>query len=116
LKASYVALQKALAGDKLTSLRSLEPTLPLPRLVNGFPAIIGSKDRAALRAGTRSVIIFWSSLFSIYRVLKTPYKLKVSTITDPFSGSLDGLQDLLSTERNFFDQLPFFEKWAMGSI
>ena len=58
LKCSFVALQKALAGDKLTSLRLLEPTLPLPRLVNGFPAIIGSKDRAAIRAGTRSVIIF----------------------------------------------------------
>lgn len=53
-----MAIQKAQAGDKLPSLRSLEPGLPLPRLVNGIPAFIGPKDRAYIRQGHPSVIRF----------------------------------------------------------
>jgi len=82
-----VALQKALGDDRLKSLRDLEPGLPLPRLINGFPAVIGSKDRDRIRRGDARVTIYWSSIFSIYRVLKCSYKLKTSSITDPFSGS-----------------------------
>lgn len=58
LKACYVAIQKAQAGDVLPSLRSLEPGLPLPRLVNGIPAFIGPMDRAHIRKGNPSVIRF----------------------------------------------------------
>lgn len=81
-----MALQKALGDDVLQSLRDLEPNLPLPRLINGIPAIIKSRDRQLIRDGDKRTIIFWSSLFSIYRVLKCTYKLKTSTITDPFTG------------------------------
>jgi len=81
-----VSLQKSLAGDKLESMRALEPKLPLPRLINGIPAYIKSRDRQMIKEGKVSVIIFWSSLFSIYRVLKCTYKLKTETITDPFKG------------------------------
>lgn len=58
LKACYVALQKALGQDKLKSLRDLEPGLPLPRLINGFPAVIPRGDRLRIREGERSVIVF----------------------------------------------------------
>jgi len=92
LKACYVALQKAQAGDYLPSLRTLEPGLPLPRLVNGVPAFIGPKDRALIRQGHPSVIRFWSSLLSVYRVLQCSYKLKVNTITDPFTGCVHALE------------------------
>lgn len=93
LKSCYVAIQKAQAGDVLPSLRSLEPGLPLPRLVNGIPAFIGPKDRAYIRQGHPAVIRFWSSLFSIYRVLSCTYKLKTSTITGEFTGDYLGLRD-----------------------
>jgi hypothetical protein len=108
LKACYVALQKALAGDKLKSLRSLEPDIPLPRLINGFPAMIGSKDRALIRQGHVRIIVFWSSLFSLYRVLKTPYTLKLGSITDKFAGNEEFLASLIRDHYSFnpFTYLP----------
>jgi len=42
---------KYIAGDRLTSLRALEPNIPLPRLINGCPAIINKRDREMIRAG-----------------------------------------------------------------
>jgi len=86
LKACYVALQKFLGDDRVLSLRDLEANLPLPRTINGLPAYIKADDRRRIREGDKATIIFWSSLFSIYRVLKSPYKLKTETITDPFNG------------------------------
>jgi hypothetical protein len=32
------------------------------------------------------------TLFAVYRIINIPGKLKLSTITDPFSGSKEGLQ------------------------
>lgn len=58
LKACYVALQKSLGDDHLSSLRELEPGLPLPRLINGLPAVIGSKDRDLIRKGHTGVTIY----------------------------------------------------------
>jgi hypothetical protein len=58
LKACYVALQKSLAGNNLSSLRDLEKDLPLPRLINGLPSIIGPRDRALIKRNHTSVIIF----------------------------------------------------------
>jgi len=58
LKACYVALQKAQANDNLHSLRMLEPDLPLPRLINGLPFIIGSLDRNLIKKGNPNVIRF----------------------------------------------------------
>jgi hypothetical protein len=51
--------------------------------------------------GDASVIRFWHSLFSIYRVLEIPGKLKLETITAPFSGDLDFLE-LLKREAQEF--------------
>jgi len=56
MKACAVALQKALGGEKLTSLRSIEPNLPLPRLINGLPAIIGAEDRRQIRCENYGII------------------------------------------------------------
>nr|QTW92172.1 RNA-dependent RNA polymerase [Colletotrichum higginsianum mitovirus 1] len=111
LKACYVALQKALGDDRLKSLRDLEPGLPLPRLINGFPAIIGSRDRDLIRKGDSRVTIYWSSLFSIYRVLKCSYKLKTSSITDPFSGSTEWFRSLIELPhfRVYFHYLDGFD-------
>nr|UPW42251.1 MAG: putative RNA dependent RNA polymerase [Yunnan mito-like virus 51] len=89
LKACTVALQKWLGGDKLNSLREIEPNLPLPRLINGCPAIINRSDRFRIKHGDARITRFWHSLFSIYRVLSIPGKLKLETITAPYSGSAD---------------------------
>lgn len=55
MKASHVALQKFLGGDKISSLRSIEPNVPLPRLINGCPAIITKADRKLIREGHAGV-------------------------------------------------------------
>jgi hypothetical protein len=108
-----VTLQKAQAGDNLASLRALEPGLPCPRLINGLPAYIKPGDRKLIKEGHPSVIRFWSSLFSIYRILKCSYKLKISTITGTFSGKVQGLNKLIQDSKrlSFFETLPGFEEW-----
>jgi hypothetical protein len=93
LKACTVALQKWLGDDKVGSLRDLEPNLPLPRVINGCPSIINRGDRELMRRGNTKIIRFWHSLFSIYRVLSIPGKMKLETITNPFSGSVKFLED-----------------------
>jgi hypothetical protein len=117
LKACYVTLQKALGDDKLKSLRDLEPGLPLPRLINGFPAVIGSKDRDLIRKGHSGVTIFWSSLFSVYRVLKCSYKLKTASITDPFKGDVLRFRELLEDYRFqiHFNKLKGFKEIVKNS-
>lgn len=113
LKACYVALQKACTDDKLGTLRTLEPGLPLPRLISGLPTIIGSQDRKLIKAGHAGVFVFWSSLFSIYRILKVPYVLKVDSITKPFCGDtvfLD-VSRAFASQRTFFETLPGFSTW-----
>jgi hypothetical protein len=87
LKSSQLAIQKLIAGSAVESLRALEPDLPLRRLVNGLPSVIPSYDRKAIRNGSFSVIRWWLTIFSFYRVLEAPGKLKLSTITDGFSGT-----------------------------
>jgi len=68
VKANHVALQKYLAGDRLKSLRSLEPTLPLPRLINGCPAIINKQDRKLMREGHVGIQRYWLTHLSLYRI------------------------------------------------
>nr|UPW42287.1 MAG: putative RNA dependent RNA polymerase [Sichuan mountain mitovirus 9] len=87
LKACSVALQKWKGGDNLKSLRSLESNLPLPRLINGCPAIINRNDRDLMRKGSNSIFRFWHSLFSLYRIFYIEGTMKLSTITDPFKGN-----------------------------
>jgi len=57
LKACQLAVQKKIAGQPLTSLRELEPDLPLPRLTKaGLPRIIQLRDRQAIGSKSYSVI------------------------------------------------------------
>jgi hypothetical protein len=91
LKACHMAVQRKLSSQPFTSLRQIEPNLPFPRLINGLPHFIGSKDRSALRAGCPSTIRYWLSLLSVYRVIKTPYKVNLSSITDRWTGDINTL-------------------------
>jgi hypothetical protein len=87
LKFSQLAIQKAIAGNKLSSLKEVEPSLNLPRLCSGLPRYIPISDRRAIKSQSVSVIRFWLTLYSVYRVINIPGKIKLSTITDPFSGN-----------------------------
>jgi hypothetical protein len=58
LKACTVCLQKRLGEDRIKSLREIEPNLPLPRLINGFPAIINRQDRLLIKSGNIHIIRF----------------------------------------------------------
>jgi hypothetical protein len=94
LKACQLAVQKRIAGQALSSLRELEPDLPLPRLSkSGLPRIIQLRDRRAIASGSHSVIRMWLTFFSIYRVISIPVNAKLNTITDPFKGSESYLRE-----------------------
>lgn len=113
LKASSVALQKKLGQDPLKSLRVLTPDLPLPRLNHGVPRYIDVNDRALIRNGHVPTIRFHLGLLNLYRVLEAPGEVKLSTITDPFKGSMEKLEEynsLISEKKLiFFDLLKGFE-------
>lgn len=94
LKATQLAIQKKIAGTPFSSFREIEPDLPLPRLTtSGLPKIIKLGDRSAIVRGSLTVIRFWLSLSSLYRVIETEVKPKINTITDPFSGDLKVVND-----------------------
>lgn len=93
LKASQLALSRAIAGSPMKSLSEVEPDYIFPRLTkSGLPKFIPSRDRRAIAGRSFGVIRFWNTLFSIYRVLEAPSKLKLKTITDPFNGQEDVLK------------------------
>jgi hypothetical protein len=87
LKASQLAIQKKLAGSPLSSLREVEPRLPLPRLINGLPPFINIKDRSLINQHSPKVIRLYLTIFGIYRIFKCPPKGQIDTIMNPFSGS-----------------------------
>lgn len=120
LKACSVAVQKFLGDDRLVTLRTLDPDLPLPRLTNGLPRYISVSDRAAIRNGDVRVIRFHLGLLNLYRVLEAPGVIKINTITDPFSGSQDYLDMIIRFLQTgsflFFDLLPGFSKIPAMSL
>lgn len=120
LKASSVALQKYLGDDRLRSLRTLDDTLPLPRLNNGLPRYISVSDRVMIRKGDVRFIRFHLGLLNLYRVLEAPGVLKIETITNPFSGNQDYLDRLVDRIKSgkflFFDLLPGFDKISTMSL
>jgi len=88
LKASQLAIQKKVAGQPFSSLREIEPDLPLPRLSkSGLPVIIGTRDRRAICSKSRSIIQLYLSLFGIYRAISAPVTPKLETITNLYSGN-----------------------------
>jgi len=87
LKACHIAIQRYLSGNRVLSLREIEPDYPFPRLKNGLPQFILSMDRAEIRAMNPKVIRWWLSILSIYRVIEAPRKVSIETITDLDSSS-----------------------------
>jgi len=109
MKAMHIALQKYIAEDRLNSLRQVEPLLPLPRLINGCPAVIHAGDRLLIRKGHIGVTRQWLSLFNMYRVFSMTSRLNIKTITQPFKGDESYLLDLLLFTRSS-GRLRFFAR------
>lgn len=56
LKSAQLAIQRSASSEPVKSLRDLDPSMPFPRLVNGLPPMIGSRDRALIWDGHPGVI------------------------------------------------------------
>jgi hypothetical protein len=89
LKVSQLAIQKAIAGTPVSSLSALEPSLFFQSVsASGLPKFIPLRDRRLMiRNHAPSVIRWWLTLFSVYRVIYIPVTLKLETITAPLSVS-----------------------------
>lgn len=118
LKAGYVAIQKELGQNGMTTLRDIDPSLPLPRLAGRLPRIIPVSDRNSIKNGDVTVIRFWSSLFNLYRILKCDGALKISTITAPFSGNEEVLASTIEDSKvvNPFQTLKGWSKFATMNL
>jgi len=82
LKVSQLALQKSIAGTPVKSLIELEPDMRMVRTVSGgLPKWIPLRDRRLMLINHSPSIIRWYlTLFSVYRVISIPGKLKLETI------------------------------------
>jgi hypothetical protein len=81
LKACFVVLQQSVGGQRLSDTGPFGARVSRSRS-GGLPRLIPSLHRKRIRGGDILVIRLWLSLFSLYRILEIPGKLKLSTITD----------------------------------
>lgn len=119
LKAGSIAIQRELGKDGMLSLRIVEKDLPLPRLTNRLPRIIPKVDRALIKSGNASVIRFWLTLFSLYRILSGTPKFKLETITAPFTGNLEKLESYKAHAEStliFFDLFLGIASWRRRNL
>jgi hypothetical protein len=84
LKASYVVMQQSLGGQRLDDMSPLGTRFARTKGA-GLPKVIPALDRKLITGGNTSLAKFWLSLFSVYRILDIPGKIKLSSITDPSS-------------------------------
>jgi len=84
LKVHSVILQQSLAGHVLGDLTPLGPRVS--RTEGGIPRLIPVLHRRRIRLGDPLIIKYYLTIFSLYRDIVIPGKMKLSTITDKFSG------------------------------
>jgi hypothetical protein len=101
LKACHVLLMQSVALDKVKDLGPLK--IRVKRSRSGIPLLVPVLQRRLLLSGDAKVMRFWSSLFSIYRIIDFPGDVNLSSITEPgfalprFLGSpmFDSYQEVL---------------------
>jgi len=81
LKSWQVCLMQSIGGQILEDLGQLGPRFS--RTKGGLPRVIPVLDRQLIRDKHVPTIRFWMSMFSLYRLVEIPGKLKLRTITDP---------------------------------
>jgi len=87
LKACQVLFQQSLGGMRLGSDLNELKVRP-SRTKAGMPRIVPAQWRFQVRQGDTLIMKLIMTLLALYRVLEFPGKLKLSTITDGFKGSL----------------------------
>lgn len=85
LKVCSVCLQQSVAGHYTKDLTSIGPRVG--RTKSGLPVCIPVLHRRRIKAKDILVIRFYLTIFSLYRDINYIGKIKLSTITSPFSGS-----------------------------
>nr|UJQ92605.1 MAG: putative RNA-dependent RNA polymerase [Mitoviridae sp.] len=102
LKAAQLAVQKSIGKDKIESLRDIDPDLLRTKVTGyGLPIFIPSRDRKLIAAGSPTIIRWWLTLFSVYRVIAIPGVLKLQTITQASTVSIDKMEGLVSSFTEF---------------
>nr|QDH90379.1 MAG: RNA-dependent RNA polymerase [Mitovirus sp.] len=104
LKESVRIVYLYLAGVK--SLSSQGP--PFVSLSGSLPVIIPARLRGEIRSGHRVLTMSVLTLLSVYRGLISPPKLKLNSITDPFTGSVDDFVGFQIYVPQFLALLPKF--------
>lgn len=105
LKASQLALQKAIGKDEIESLRGLDDSVLKSRITrSGLPVYIPSRDRKLIMAGATSIIRWWLTLYSVYRVIEIPGVLKLYTIAQPSTVAKETFDKLVSQFQELLTQ------------
>jgi len=81
LKTCQLCLMQAGAGQKLRDTAAVSG-VRISRTRRGLPRIIPAVCRRKIRKGDLKEVRLWLTLFSFYRVLEFPGKLKMATITN----------------------------------
>jgi hypothetical protein len=100
LKEAHRLMSKTLGGESVRS--SNEPRVASRR---GLPLIIPGYLRLQIEAKEISVIRLVFTILTVYRVIPAYPKLKLGTITSPFSGLVKTLPELTQV-------LPFLEQYG----
>lgn len=103
LKACHMSVQRKLSSNPCNSLRDIECSLPLPRLINGLPVFIGTMDRKAIRNNHPGTIRLWLTILSVYRILEGPVIPKLNTITDVFEGDYDTIKRIIGVSKDVYN-------------
>jgi hypothetical protein len=104
LKACHTLLQQAVAGQRLSDTGSLGARVKRTR-GGGLPSLIPTQHRAEVRKGNKMIIRLWLSLFSVYRVIDIPGRVKLSTILAPYSGETVILPEFSNFVGKFYQLL-----------
>jgi hypothetical protein len=117
LKTCHTLLQQALGGQRLSDTGPLGARVTRTRNSSrGLPRIIPSLHRIRIRNGELAIIRLWLSLFSIYRVIDIKGKMKLSTITAPFSGQFKIIDEMIPFLKYFWAGLGDLLHWRSHPI
>lgn len=104
LKACHTILQQSIGGQRLSDVGPFGARVSRTR-AGGLPRVIPSLHRQRIRNGELLVIRLWLSLFSLYRILDIPGKIKLSTITDESTAKPDVIKEFNRFVNTFWGQL-----------
>lgn len=100
LKTCHVLLQQAIGGQRLSDTGPLGSRVSRTRS-GGLPRVIPVLHRKRIREGETAIIKLWLSLFSVYRVIDIPGMVKTASITSPFTGRFELIDELISFVKIF---------------